>query len=50
MATPPMDKPQQDDKFLAIGLVWTESQVKDCYLKGKITESQMNEILSYKKS
>ena len=30
--------------------LWTESQVRDCYLKGKITESQLNEILSYKKS
>ena len=30
--------------------LWTESQVRDCFNKGKITESQLNEILSYKRS
>ena len=29
--------------------LWTESQVRDCFRKGKITESEMSEILSYKK-
>lgn len=29
--------------------LWIESQVRDCYRKGKITESELKEILSYKK-